>query len=822
MGDGTNDGLIARPGQPLHEHLTNVSSLSTNFSSCSGLPIAGELIGYLHDIGKASSAFQRYIRSASGLLDSEAEEHVDSSGLKGKIDHSTAGAQLVWRAAIQTQPKMQDMLFAQMIALCICSHHSGLIDCLGPNGEQTFKQRMDKPGDATHLQEVLTAFGQNIKALRPENLFKAMQEMRQRLGSMLRAERSPRCKGCSLFDQKACHIPNPLAWFSLGLTTRMLFSCLLDPDRIDSADSEHPENVRLRSSGPTGWWKLVNRLETELSEFSASTVIDPIRKEISEQCGKRAAEAKGLFTLTVPTGGGKTLSGLRFALRHAAQHGMDRIIHVIPYTSIIDQNARVARGILEKGEAFGSIVLEHHSNLEPDREAPRTRLAAECWDAPVIYTTMVQFLESLFRGRTRSARRMHRLANAVIILDEIQTLPVECVHLFCNAVNFLIRECRSSVILCTATQPLLDRVDTDLGALVLGPEREIAPDGGRLFHELKRVEILDRTRAAGWTAGEVAELSVSELQRKGSCLAVVNTKKWARQLYEECARRGVAGCYHLSTDMCSAHRLRVLEEMETRLGKEPVLCVSTQLIEAGVDISFGTVVRFLAGLDSIVQAAGRCNRNGEASLGQVHVLNPASEDLSMLRAIKIGRDMSWRVLSEFREDPASLGGSLLHPLAMERYFTYAFFQHSKEMAYSVSALQAGRSDTLLDMLSCNLRNPGTMPFQLSLRQAFATAGELFEVIDAPTRGVIVPYREGEQLIAELCSIFDPKQQGPLLRRAQRYSVNVFPHVLKRLQEVQAIHETQEGSGVWYLDVRHYCEEFGLSTTMVETMKPLIC
>jgi CRISPR-associated endonuclease/helicase Cas3 len=296
---------------------------------------------------------------------------------------------------------------------------------------------------------------------------------------------------------------------------------------------------------------------------------------------------------------------------------------------------------------------------------------------------------------------------------------------------------------------------------------------------------------------------------------VVNTKEWARRLFEEFGRRGVEGRYHLSTGMCPAHRIQLLEEIQGRLEREPVLCVSTQLIEAGVDISFGSVVRFLAGLDSIVQAAGRCNRNGERQLGIVHVVNPADENLGNLRAIKIGRDVSARVMSE-------CSGSLLHPSAMESYFTFAFFQRRNEMAYPVNSDEAGRNDTLLDMLSCNPRNPGNMPFQLSLRQSFATAGELFKVIDAPTQGVIVPYRDGKQIIKDLCGIIDPKQQGSLLKRAQRYSVNLFPYELNQLQGANAVHETQKGSGMLYLDTRYYAEDFGLSMSVVNPLEPLIC
>jgi len=818
-----SDELIARSRQSLHEHLVGVATLAEGFAQVFELPNAGRLIGSAHDEGKASSVFQCYIRSATGLFNPEDEEYVDAAGLKGKIDHSTAGAQKLWQGFKRTATQAQDVLFAQMLALCICSHHSGLIDCLNPDGERIFNKRMDKPADKTHLEELYSVFGEGYGSPEQQILPDVLREMRERFAPILTPKPSERCAACRLRDPKVCRVHNPLAWFSLGLMTRMLFSCLLDADRTESADAEHPDNASLRTSGAAPWLKLVNRLEQTFSNFTGTRSIDAIRRRISEECLKRADAPKGLFTLTVPTGGGKTLSGLRFALHHAAHHNMDRIIHVIPFTSIIDQNARVAREILETDDPFGSIVLEHHSNLDPEKETPRTSLAGECWDAPVIFTTMVQFLESLFRGGTRGARRMHRLANAVIIFDEIQTLPLHCAHLFCNAVNFLVQQCGSSVVLCTATQPLLDRIDPNLGALELTPHCEIALDQQCLFEDLKRVEIIDRTRSEGWSDVEIADLAVGEYQRTGSCLVVVNTKKWARTLYEECARRGVAGLCHLSTDMCPTHRLRMLADMRTRLDAgEPVFCVSTQLIEAGVDISFGAAVRFLAGLDSIVQTAGRCNRNGKGPLGQVHIVNPTLEDISMLQAIKTGREVTLRVLSEFRDDPAALGGSLLHPLAMERYFTYAFFHHSKEMTYPVSSRETGHSDTLFNMLSCNPRNPGTMPFQLSLRQSFATAGELFKIIDAPTQGVIVPYEEGKKCIADLCGVFVPQQQSPLLRRAQRYSVNVFPNVLKELQEAKAVHETQKGSGILYLDERYYSQQFGLSTTPVAMLQPQIC
>lgn len=818
---------LARPGQTLLVHLFGVAQRAEDFAQAFGMPLAGRLVGFSHDEGKVAPGFQQYIRSATGILDPEDEEYVDAKGLKGKIDHSSAGAQRLWQAVTRGKSPPSNILFTQMLALCICSHHSGLVDCLGPEGEDAFNKRMNKDAERTHLAEVLQAFGDGFGAPGEQLLPEVMKEMRERLAATLRPEASTYCEACSPGLSNACRIRNPLAWFSLGLATRMLFSCLVDADHTDSADAGNTGNAALRSLGAAPWHELATRLEGRLAQFKGDRAIDTIRSEISAQCLARATGPKGVFTLTVPTGGGKTLAGLRFALQHAAHHGMSRILNVIPFTSIIDQNAQVAREILEAGQEFGSVVLEHHSNLTPEKDTPRTRLASECWDAPVIYTTMVQFLESLFRGGTRNARRMHRLAGAVIVFDEIQTLPVNCAHLFCNAVNFLVRECGASVVLCTATQPLLNRLARpELGVLFLDPQCELMPQQDAYFSKLKRTEILDDTKPGGWSVAEIAGLAIGELRRAGSCLVVVNTKRWARDLYEECAARGITEVRHLSTDMCAAHRLGVLDEMRAQLkAGRPVLCVSTQLIEAGVDISFGAAIRFLAGLDSIIQTAGRCNRNGEGKdgrPGQVHVVNPDRENLSRLREIQTGRQMALRVLDDFRKEPDSLGGSLLHPKAMERYFTYAFFNRRDEMAYPVGAKDAGHGDTLFNLLSCNPLNPGNMRAPLALRQSFATAGEIFTVIDAPTCGVLVPYGEGAELVAQLCGAFHPQQEKALLRRTQRYAVNVFPNVFKTLCDAKALHETQKGSGIWYLDARHYSGRFGISATEVEEMAPLIC
>ncbi len=535
----------------------------------------------------------------------------------------------------------------------------------------------------------------------------------------------------------------------------------------------------------------------------------------------------GVFTLTVPTGGGKTLASLRFALHHANKHKLDRLIFIIPYTSIIDQNARVVRDILEvEKNDQGKFVLEHHSNLLPELQNWKTKILSENWDAPIIYTTSVQFLETLFSGGTRSARRMHQLARSVIVFDEIQTLPIKTIHLFCNAINFLTIHCHSSVVLCTATQPLLNKVNKEKGYIRFSEKNEIISDGETIFKNLKRVEVINKIKPSGWEIPEISHLAIEQISKKLSCLIIVNTKKNAREIYEELIQHTAFPVYHLSTSMCAAHRMASLNEIREKLKESnPIICVSTQLIEAGVDVDFGTVIRFVSGIDSIVQAAGRCNRNGKRPSGKVFVINPKNESIDSLHDIKTGRDISMRIFEELRNSKSGLPNDLTHPQVIERYFQYYFYNRAAEMDYNVDV---GRNDTLLNLLSKNSisvseysREHDKEPL-MYFRQSFATAGNVFKAIDAPTQGIVVPYsKNGKKIVADLFSQFAVEQQYKLLQKAQKYTVNTFPNEIKKLAEQKAIREVPEIGVLVLNDLRFYHPQFGLSTEIKTEHETLI-
>ncbi len=791
--------------QTVCEHLIGVSLISKQLAAKIGIPEAGELLGLLHDLGKYSKAFQTYIKLGTGLINPDIDDtDVDVKSLKGKIDHSTAGAQWIWER-FKTYG-LQGKLVGQILAVCLASHHGGMIDCLRVEGENGFLKRIQKNGEATHLKECLETLDNIIVASIERIATEAF--LKQFLSQIV----------CIVSPGKKEH--DRLKYFRVGFFTRFLFSCLIDADRIDSADFEHPENIQLREKKKINWQIAIDRLEEKLAGFKVRNRIDELRNEISRQCLKKALNQQGLYTLTVPTGGGKTFASIRFALHHAKKCKLDHIIYIIPYTSIIDQNAMEIRKVLEKDEDDYPWVLEHHSNLEPEQQTWHSKLSSENWDAPVIFTTMVQFLEVLFGGGTRGVRRMHNLAKSVIIFDEIQCLPINCVHIFCNGLNFLIDHANTTGVLCTATQPLLNGVSPEYGAITIPLENELAGDTTALFKELKRVEIQNITRPEGWSAQEIADLALTQVHEKGNCLVIVNTKDWAKQLYEECAGQfDESIIFHLSTSLCPAHRRRVLDTVKDRLeNKLPLLCISTQLIEAGVDVDFNSAIRFLAGLDSIAQAAGRCNRNGNRETSQVYVVNPDKESIDMLEDIKIGRDKAKRILEESGHE------DFLSPSAMDRYFSYYFYERAKDMKYSLTAKLAGRQDTLLNLLSDNPLNVGRerdkQKATFSLQQSFKTAGRAFKAIDAPTQAVIVKYEEGKDIVAGLCAEPEPAKAHDLLKKAQKYSVNLFPNVWDKLKKAGAVYPVQKGEEIFYLDERYYSPKFGVSTEIVNEMEML--
>lgn len=795
--------------QSVQTHLIETSELAKIFARKLNLEPVGELLGLMHDFGKYSRKFQKYIHDETSLFNPDLDDE-ESTPNGSKVDHSTAGAQWVYRE-LRKFGAAQGIgeFFGQMLGLCIASHHGeGLIDCLDGEGNAIWKKRFEKENELTHLaeceQNADEAVRQKARELAGENLIR----------SLLNAVKP------ILSDQAT---NNKIKEFYLGCLTRFLFSCLIDADRINSSDFEREAQKEIRRlTEKPNWQSAIDKLETHLPSFENRYPIDEIRHRISDDCLKRAVDSQGIYTLTVPTGGGKTLASLRYALHHAQKHNLDRIIYIIPYTSIIDQNAQAVREIL--GEDW---VLEHHSNLEPEKQSWQDKLLSENWDKPIVFTTMVQFLDAWFGGGTRGARHIHPMTNAVLIFDEIQTLPVKCVHLFCNVLNWLTTFGKSTAVLCTATQPLLGKSGVQnfsedkresiaaRGLLKLSENAEIMgkhQDLDKLFADLSRVEIRFNEKIGGWNVEEAGEFLLEQFQTASSCLFIVNTKKWAQELYQYCKAQNVPSeaLFHLSTNQCAAHRKAIFDTIKARLeNKQPVVCISTQLIEAGVDISMACVIRALGGLDSIAQAAGRCNRHGEKDgKGQVYVLNLQEPDFTrFLPDIQAGKTHAERVFRDFT------GQDILQPGAMKRYFEYYFYQRSDEMSYSVKNSTTG---SLLDWLSDNALNPygeknnkRSKPLPL-LMQSFKSAGRAFQTIDAPTHAVIVPYGEGAELIAKLCGEWDPKEMHRTLQKAQRYSVNVFPNVWDKLQKENALHETIEDSGIYYLSERYYNDEFGLS------------
>lgn len=758
--------------QSVREHLFNVSTLSKEYGSKISLGATGELIGILHDIGKGTKKFDSYIRYSS--------KHPDDKSLKGTINHSTAGAKFIYDVFYNTADQYQRFT-AQIISLAICSHHGGLIDCLDLKGIDKFSDRMNPDKDIFY-DEALNYFkGECLEIERIKELFnKATEEIKAVFVKINKIDSSAK-----------------FGRFAAGMLEKYLFSCVIDADRYDTYTFMEGKEQNLNIDRLVLWNELSDLLETKLKSYPKETKIDLLRKEVSLSCKNFAVNKPGIYQLSVPTGGGKTLSSLRYALAHAKEFKKDRIFYIIPFTTIIDQNAKEIKDIL----GHEDMILEHHSNLvidyskDNDEELEEYKLLTERWDSPIILTTMVQFLDTLFSGGTQCGRRIHNLANSVIIFDEIQAIPIKCINMFNSAMNFLSSICNTTVILCTATQPLLEETEMPIK---LSENPNIISDVNEKFQQFKRVNLVDKMVVGGYNANSLKNFILEKMDQVESLLVILNTKNSAKEVFKEllAANKELPKekqyiIFHLSTNMCPSHRVKILKAMREKLRHEQVICISTQLIEAGVNISFGCVLRSLAGLDNIAQAAGRCNRHGEREdCSEVYIVNIEGENVSKLVDIKAGQQCTERVLRDFEENPDMFDKDLLSQKAMERYYKYYFYERRNQMNYTLSKENSDKS--MYDILSGNnaadneYNSRNGCKSKLMLKQAFKTAGNEFQVIDQNTTGIIVPYGEGEEIITLIngdCSLSQLKQY---LKRAQQFSVNLFEQDRRKLEEKGAL------------------------------------
>jgi len=684
----------------LHGHLNKVAWHAAGFAQgmfaegTSEADIArdwGYALGLWHDLGKFAPDWQTYLRAKVGV-DLEGDE------ASGTVDHSTAGGQ----HAVARHP-----ILGHLMAYAIHGHHAGLGDAVS-EGASLEKRLRKRVADWSAAPERLRDW-----------VFPAL----------------PRFVVSGIRDGLL-----PAFW------SRMLFSCLVDADFLATEAFMNAAAARRRPDFPVDVLsRLARTLDETLAGFGQHAGrVQRARQDVLDQCRKAAESEPGLFSLTVPTGGGKTLSSLAFALRHAIRNGQRRVIYVVPFTSIIEQNADVFRQIFSQIEQdLGMpVVLEHHSNLSPEKESTTSRLASENWDAPLIVTTSVQFYESLHAARTSSCRKLHRIARSVVILDEAQCLPVDYLRPCLDSLRMLTQDYRASVVLCTATQPAVGR--TAQFPVGLDQIREIVSDPVTLYERLKRVEVIPRGRM------EDAELA-RELADADRVLAIVNTRGHARVLFK--ALPDAEENFHLSASMCPAHRRRVLQQVKARLsGDRPVRLISTQVVEAGVDVDFPIVYRAMTGIDSIAQAAGRCNRSGTLEgLGRTYLFE--SEHERSERYFRETAQVAAQVL-ERHPDPLGLD-------AVRRFFEIYYWQHrpADGQPWDTKGIHA--------QLRSGDRKE--LPFLFQLR----SVANDFHLIESDQVAVIIPFDEtAKHWVDELRTPAIPIHRQ-MLRGLQPYTVQIY-------------------------------------------------
>lgn len=673
-------------------HTAGVAKLSSKFAAEFSMGVWGKVLGQLHDKGKESNAFQQHIKKESG--------YNPTIKVIGDSHHAYIGGII----ARQIYGKSADLFFSNQIV----SHHTGL-------------------HDSDELNDILN------------------KEIPDEIDCHIVKESLDRPQ----FSLK------PLDFHHLS---RMLYSCLVDADFLDTESFMDKKASTLRQN-KTNLQALLPLLENKLNKFKHyqnNSEVNIIRNQVQEQCKKKADTSVGFYSLTVPTGGGKTLSSLLWAMKHAIHNGQKRIIIAIPYTSIIMQTASTLREIFGEGN-----VLEHHSNVEPenikdDSLREKMKLATENWDYPIIVTTNVQLFESMFSNKPSACRKLHNIVNSVIILDEVQTLPIDYLQPIVDSLKTYNKLFNVSILLTTASQPVLSGLIEGCNpkASFQGIEHieEIIPEEFKLHEKLRRVKLSINNE--GKSYDEVANM----LRKHKKVLCIVNTRRDAKELYERLPQEGIT--LHLSKNMCPAHISETIAQIKMALkdkGQDIIRVVSTQLIEAGVDIDFPVVYRQESGLDSILQAAGRCNREGKKKQCTTYVFSLSKEhnlpkgDLQEANSARVNMGEKWDWFS---------------PNTMVSYFKHLYCRKD-----SFDKKNIGHY----------LYNPKEIYFSSGAKE--------FQLIEDMGTPVVICWRDSMNLLQQLL------QEGPsymLMKKLAKYMVNINRQDFKTLVDMGVISEKKEG------------------------------
>lgn len=779
--------------QTISQHCKKTAQYCSETLKTIGLEKFGYYIGIMHDAGKFSNEFQEYIKKSANGEDVK----------RGSVIHTfTAVAYTLKRFHTGEQ---HEKLTAELAAWAIGSHH-GIFDINNLDKKNGFAHRLDYIDNDAYQVSIQRYFENCINENELANIFsQACDEVRKfnhRLLLFCKDNFSVKESGITSYS------------FSLGITARLLLSALIDADRRDTYEfMSNKENVKKYIRDKRFWINQSEYIQKRLNEFICDTEINQIRRNISNQAAEFAKNMSngGIYRLNVPTGAGKTLTSFRAAISTAVNGNVSHIIYALPLLSIIDQNAKV----LKEYSYDKNSVTEHHSNIIKENmtedELDRYELICESWDNAVIVTTLVQLLNTLFSVKTQSVRRMKALINSVIIIDEVQTVPLKMLYMFNSTLNFLAYFCGCKIILCSATQPCFEKTEY---MLKYSENCDIVKTSNKINTAFKRTQIIDKTSEA-MSVEQLCDFSMELIKDNENLLIICNTKSTAENIFKKISLMsdGEYKIFCLTTNMCMKHRQLILRMINYFLKKHvKIICISTQLVEAGVDFSFETVIRIRAGLDNLVQAAGRSNRSFDyGHICNVYMIRLVDENLSYLKDIQNSQNSTMDFLYKYNKNPENFDNDILSEKSIEKYYSLLFSSSDVKRNFSYPVTQPQQTN-IFELLSLN-RSFSDNGRQYFLTQAFKTAGELFEVFDAESFDVIVPYnREAKELIADLNSEkakFDIAFLKNIVKKAKPYMVSLFKYQLDKLEQ-DGMLEVYDNNHIYSLDENCYNRMTGLT------------